>query len=211
MRSRASVSAASPRAAGADGPVVSGLGDPRRGAAAEHDVGVFARYFIELPIDPERVERALTQAPGCVAPRAWRARRTTAGTRSSPRSGSAIASGSHARSRSSSEIRSTRRARWCSRCDGRRRTRPGLFPALEADLEVAPLPPDRTQLGDERALRAAAGAARQGDRPRHPVPRRGGDAQGLPRPGRGGARAAGPTAMGPIRTPHRRWRASMPS
>ena len=81
---------------------------------------------------------------------------------------------------SSSGCRSTWRGRRCCRCDGCRPDAPGLFPALEADLEVAPLPPDRTQLAmSARYLPPLGSIGKVVDRAVL-YPRCGGHAQGLP-------------------------------
>jgi hypothetical protein len=106
---------------------------------------MFARYFVELPIEPRLVERALIEAPTHWLP--------------------GLASEAHHRGDTllaevgfGDRVRVARRVaielgapvhtggksvlplRWIPT------DAPGLFPALEADLEVAPLPPNRTQL-----------------------------------------------------------------
>lgn len=109
------------------------------------DRGMFARYFIELPIDPERVERALTDSPVAWLP--GLAREAT------HRGDSLLAEiGFGDRIRVARKValelgqpvhtagKVVLPLRWTPT------EAPGLFPALEADLEVAPLPPDRTQL-----------------------------------------------------------------
>jgi hypothetical protein len=106
---------------------------------------MFARYFVELPISPQEVERALARDPRVWLPGlAERAnhrgdlllaevgfgevvrieRTVVVELGESVRSGSTIVFP----------------LRWVASGGG------GLFPALDADLEVAPLPPGRTQL-----------------------------------------------------------------
>lgn len=106
---------------------------------------MFARYFVELPIEPWRIERALTDAPAH-----WLTR---------------IAVEAHHRGDTLlAEVGFGERVRVARKVTlalgvpihtagktviplGWKPTdAPGLFPALEADLEVAPLAPDRTQL-----------------------------------------------------------------
>jgi hypothetical protein len=106
---------------------------------------MFARYFVELPIDPQRVERALTDAPahwlGGLAREAHHRGDTMLaqvgfGERVRVARQVAIELGApvHAAGKTVLPLR------WMPT------DAPGLFPALEADLEVAPLPPDRTQI-----------------------------------------------------------------
>ena len=118
---------------------------PAASARVEHHGGVFARYYIELPIDPKRVERALTEAPDT-----WL--RGLAG-EANHRGDTLLAEigfGDRVRVARTVAIELGQPVhtagkvvlplRWTPT------DAPGLFPALEADLEVAPLPPDRTQL-----------------------------------------------------------------
>jgi hypothetical protein len=113
-------------------------------ADADHR-GMFARYFIELPIDPKWVERALTQAPVAWLP--------DLASEANHRGDSLLAEigfGDRIRVARTVTIelggpvhtagKVVLPLRWTPT------EAPGLFPALEADLEVAPLPPDRTQL-----------------------------------------------------------------
>jgi hypothetical protein len=106
---------------------------------------VFARYFVELPISPEEVERALSRDPRLwlpgLAERAHhrgdlllaevgfgdvvRIKRTVA-----VELGQSVRSGS----------KIVFPMRWTAS------EAAGLFPSLDADLEVAPLRPGRTQL-----------------------------------------------------------------
>jgi hypothetical protein len=108
-------------------------------------VRMFARYFVELPISPEEVERALSRDPRLWLPglaerahhrgdlllaevgfgEAVRIKRTVA-----VELGQSVRSGSNI----------VFRLRW-SASSGT-----GLFPSLDADLEVAPIRPGRTQL-----------------------------------------------------------------
>ncbi len=108
-------------------------------------VGMFARYFIELPIPPERVEDALSAGPG---------RRLAALATGANHRGDVLLAevGFGERLRVAREVmielgppvRSSSKVvfplRW------RAAEHPGLFPALDADLEVAPLGEARTQL-----------------------------------------------------------------
>ncbi len=118
---------------------------PVEAAAVEHHGGVFARYFIELPIDPKRVERALTQAP-----EAWLHGLASEANHRGDTLLAEIGFGDRIRVARTVAIelgdpvhtagKVVLPLRWTPT------DAPGLFPALEADLEVAPLPPDRTQL-----------------------------------------------------------------
>jgi hypothetical protein len=118
---------------------------PEHGPAACHDRYMFARYFVELPIEPTLVERALTDAPtewlrGLANEANHRGDTLLAdvgfGGRVRVARRIAIELGT--------PIHSAGRAvlplRWTPTGSG------GLFPALEADLEVAPLSSNRTQL-----------------------------------------------------------------
>jgi len=106
---------------------------------------MFARYFVELPIEPERVERALTDAPahwlrGLASEANHRGDTLLAdvgfGERVRVARQVAIELGApvHAGGKTVVPLR------WLPT------EAPGLFPALEADLEVASLSPSRTQL-----------------------------------------------------------------
>ena len=106
---------------------------------------MFARYFIELPIHPDRVERALTRAPetwlhGLASEANHRGDLLLAeigfGERIRVARQVAIELGEPVHTAGKVVLP----LRWTPT------ESPGLFPALEADLEVAPLPPDRTQL-----------------------------------------------------------------
>ena len=106
---------------------------------------MFARYFIELPIEPEAVERALTDAPDT-----WL--RRLAG-EANHRGDALLADvGFGGRVRVARQVavelgvpvhtsgKTLLPLRWTAVGPA------GLFPALEADLEVASLAPNRTQL-----------------------------------------------------------------
>ena len=106
---------------------------------------MFARYFVELPIEPLLVERALTEAPAN-----WLERLAT---EANHRGDILLADvGFGVRIRVARQvavelgapIRTTGKTvlplRWTPTGAS------GLFPALEADLEVAPLASNRTQL-----------------------------------------------------------------
>jgi hypothetical protein len=106
---------------------------------------MFARYFVELPIEPELVERALMDAPAT-----WL---RGLASEANHRGDSLLAEvGFGERVRVARQVaielgvpvhlegKTVLPLRWLPT------DAPGLFPALEADLEVAPLPPDRTQL-----------------------------------------------------------------
>jgi hypothetical protein len=118
---------------------------PVGAAAVEHHGRVFARYFIELPIDPKRVERALTEAP-----EAWLRGLASEANHRGDTLLAEIGFGDRVRVARTVAIelgdpvhtagKVVLPLRWTPT------DAPGLFPALEADLEVAPLPPDRTQL-----------------------------------------------------------------
>ncbi len=106
---------------------------------------MFARYFVELPIESSLVERALTGAPAT-----WF--RGLAG-EANHRGDTLLADvgfGQHVRVARQVAIelgtpvhtsgKTVLPIRWTPT------GAPGLFPALEADMEVAPLTSDRTQL-----------------------------------------------------------------
>ncbi len=106
---------------------------------------MFARYFVELPIEPELVERALTDAPDGWVP--------GLASQANSRGDALLAEvgfGEHVRVARQVAIEFGQPVRMASKtvlplrwtATGAR----GLFPALEADLEVAPLGPQRTQL-----------------------------------------------------------------
>ena len=118
---------------------------PSDGPAVDDHGDVFARYYIELPIDPKSVELALTQAPdtllhGLAGEANHRGDTLLAeigfGDRVRVARTVAIELGDPVHTAGKVVLP----LRWTPT------DAPGLFPALEADLEVAPLPPDRTQL-----------------------------------------------------------------
>jgi hypothetical protein len=106
---------------------------------------MFARYFVELPIEPQRVERALTDAPsdwlrGLASEANHRGDTLLADVgfggrvRVARRVALELGAPVHTAGKAVLPLR------WMPT------DAPGLFPALEADLEVAPLASDRTQL-----------------------------------------------------------------
>jgi hypothetical protein len=119
---------------------------PLQGTHPDPDTGaMFARYFVELPMHPERVEAALLRDPGAWMP-------GLAG--SANHHGDALL----AEVGFGSDVRV---ARTVTVELGRPLTMPtktvlplrwtatgvsGVFPSLDADLEIAPLGPDQTQL-----------------------------------------------------------------
>jgi hypothetical protein len=106
---------------------------------------MFARYFVELPIDPQRIERALMDAPsdwlrGLASEANHRGDTLLAdvgfGGRVRVARRVAVELGAPVHTAGKTVLP----LRWTPT------DAPGLFPALEADLEVAPLASDRTQL-----------------------------------------------------------------
>ena len=106
---------------------------------------MFARYFVELPIEPEAVERALTDAPATLLGKL--------ASEANHRGDSLLADvGFGERVRVARQValelgapvqasgKTVLPLRWTPMGAS------GLFPALEADLEVAPLAANRTQL-----------------------------------------------------------------
>jgi hypothetical protein len=106
---------------------------------------MFARYFIELPIEPRQVERALTEAPA-----SWL---RGLASEANHRGDTLLADvGFGVRVRVARQVtlelgapvhmagKTVLPLRWTPTGAS------GLFPALEADLEVAPLASNRTQL-----------------------------------------------------------------
>jgi hypothetical protein len=106
---------------------------------------MFARYFVELPTEAEQVEHALVESP-----ERWLPGLADEATQRGDALMAAVGFGSDPRvaRKVAIEFRQPIRTparlivpfRWISV------ESPGLFPALEADLEVAPLGHDRTQL-----------------------------------------------------------------
>lgn len=106
---------------------------------------MFARYFVEIPLDPETVERALTQDPGHGLTRiAVVAHHRGDTLLAEVGFGERVRVARQVSLVLDAPIRAAGKTviplRW------RPTDAPGLFPALEADLEVAPLAPNRTQL-----------------------------------------------------------------
>jgi hypothetical protein len=106
---------------------------------------MFARYFVEIPLPTERVEHLLTHDPGSWLPGlAEHANRrgdelladVGFGEKIRVAREVAIAVGAPVRAGSKTLLP----LRWVPS------GAPGLFPSLEADLEIAPLGPERTQL-----------------------------------------------------------------
>jgi hypothetical protein len=106
---------------------------------------MFARYFVELPISPEEVERALSRDPRLWLPGlAERAHRRgdmllgDAGFGEAVRIKRTVAVELGRSVRTGSTF--VFPLRWAASAGA------GLFPSLDADLEVAPIRPGRTQL-----------------------------------------------------------------
>jgi hypothetical protein len=106
---------------------------------------MFARYFVELPLDVERVETALMQEPDGWVPGLARAANFHGDTLLAE-----VGFGEAVRIERQVEIelgepvrlpgKTVIPLRWVAAGT------PGLFPTLEADLEIAPLSPATTQL-----------------------------------------------------------------
>lgn len=106
---------------------------------------MFARYFVELPIEPERVERALIRAPQEWLPGlASRANYRGDALLADVGFGEDVRVARQVAIELGRPVRMTAKTvlplRWTATGAS------GLFPALEADLEVAALSPSRTQL-----------------------------------------------------------------
>ena len=141
---------------------------------------MFARYFVELPMDAERVEAALMRSPETWVPGLARdanhhgdALLAEVGFGDDVRVARkvAIEFGDPVRMPSKTVMP----LHWAAA------GATGLFPALDADLEIAPLGPHAHPARDERALRAAARRRRPRDRPGRALPGGGGHLEGLPR------------------------------
>ncbi len=106
---------------------------------------MFARYYIELPLSAGDVERALTRAPESWVPGLAR-EADGRGTRLLAE----VGFGEHARVERNVEIELGAPVRMAQKTllpiRWKAADSPGLFPSLEADLEVAPIGPRRTQL-----------------------------------------------------------------
>jgi hypothetical protein len=106
---------------------------------------MFARYFVELPIDPARVEHALMQDPQTWVPGLAEQANLRGDTLLAE-----VGFGEDVRVARQVEIEFGEPVRAASKLvlplRWTAKGAAGLFPALEADLEVAPLGPDRSQL-----------------------------------------------------------------
>jgi hypothetical protein len=127
------------------GPIHEGRPSRAADATLADTGGVFARYFIELPMPPERVTDALTRHPGTWVPGLAEQANLVGDTLLAD-----VGFGD--------QVRIARRVllelgdpiqtstttviplRWSATGSA------GLFPSLDADLEIAPLGPARTQL-----------------------------------------------------------------
>ena len=108
-------------------------------------VCMFARYFVELPIEPTRVEDALTQAPETWVPGlAEQANHRGDSLLAEVGFGDDVRVARRVAIEFGQPVRAASKLvlplRWSAAGAS------GLFPALEADLEVAPLGPHRSQL-----------------------------------------------------------------
>ena len=108
-------------------------------------VCMFARYFVELPIEPTRVEDALTQAPETWVPGlAEQANHRGDSLLAEVGFGDDVRVARRVAIEFGQPVRAASKLvlplRWTAAGAS------GLFPALEADLEVAPLGPQRSQL-----------------------------------------------------------------
>jgi len=106
---------------------------------------MFARYFVELPIDSAVVERAL-----CRSPRSWLPGLADRANDRGQRLLAEVGFGEDSRVEKAVEIHFGEPLRMPTKTvlplTWRASGAPGLFPALEADLEVAPLGSQHTQL-----------------------------------------------------------------
>ena len=167
-----------------DGPATLGTIGPPTGPARSTTLQcMFARYFVELPLDPRIVWSARCWRPQRRGCRDSRSRHTVAANVCSPMWASASASASRevASIVEVATAPATSHHDACCRSVGGRRAA-GLFPALDADLEVAALAPAAPSSRSARATTPPLGSVGARDRPGAPVPGRGGHAQGLPRP-----------------------------
>jgi hypothetical protein len=106
---------------------------------------MFARYFVELPLEADRVEQALTRAP-----EHWLPGLATDANHRGDRLLADVGFGDEVRIARQVEIKLGAPIRMATKTVLPLRWTAagvaGLFPSLEADLEVAPLGPGRTQL-----------------------------------------------------------------
>jgi hypothetical protein len=106
---------------------------------------MFARYYVELPVSPEAVEHALSDDP-----RRWLPVLATDANHRGDTLLAEIGFGERIRMKRevavelSPPVRSSSKTVFPLRWEAS--GHPGLFPALDADLEVAPLGDSRTQL-----------------------------------------------------------------
>ena len=106
---------------------------------------MFARYFVELPMEPERVERALMHDPERWVPGlAQEANHRGDALLAEVGFGEDVRLARQVAIEFGPPVRTASKTVLPLRWEATGAT--GLFPALEADLEVAPLGPHRTQL-----------------------------------------------------------------
>ena len=141
---------------------------------------MFARYFVELPLPADDVEHALSRdprgwIPGLAEQANFKGDRLLAevgfGEAIRLRRNVIVEIGKpiHASSKSFFPLR------WTASGHA------GLFPALDADIEVASLGSDRAQLAISATVRPSPRGGRPNDRSSAPLPCGGGDGEGLPR------------------------------
>jgi hypothetical protein len=106
---------------------------------------MFARYFVELPLDADVVEAAVTRSP-----QAWLPGLAQEATHRGDALLADVGFGDHARVARQVQIELQPAVTMPTKTVVPLRWTPtagtGLFPALDADLEIAPLGPARTQL-----------------------------------------------------------------
>ena len=106
---------------------------------------MFARYYVELPIDPDAVERALS-----VGPPSWLGKLASEANHRGDALLADVGFGSRVRVARQVSVELGVAVHTSGKTVLPLRWTPigaqGLFPALDADLEVAPLTPSRTQL-----------------------------------------------------------------
>jgi hypothetical protein len=128
-----------------EGPRPSGPWSLRALRRSRETGGVFARYFIELPLDPASVERALTTDP-----QAWLPGLAAEANSQGDALLAEVGFGQDVRVARAVAIEFADPVRMSTKTvipiHWTATGTPGLFPALDADLEIAPLGPERTQL-----------------------------------------------------------------